>query len=220
MNSFKRIRHSIPTAPFLREIAAIEGVWAQATGREDTRSPYRAPLAIPLRSPRTSNIFCAGRQDGQESRWTAQAAPFSLTRTFIADVAADLDADLGRARIVYLPPMWRVGTHVDYGAHDRLRRCYHLILKSGAGSSMTSGDAEVCMREGELWSIDTFSVVDAPAGGHEARGPREARVHDQAHDQARDQARVHLVFDLRPAERRDAAAAATARTRCAGLRAG
>jgi aspartyl/asparaginyl beta-hydroxylase (cupin superfamily) len=189
MKYFDRIRHGIPTEPFLREIATVDGAWARATGRQDKIAVQREALAIPLRGLRKSQIYGRARRDVHESRWTTGSRAFPLARAFIAEVATALDADLGRAKIVCLPAGRVVYPHVDRGAYYRLRGRYHLILKSSAGSCMRAGDEEVRMREGELWWFDND------------------QMHEAANDGDGD--RIHLIFDLLPAAMRDRAARAT-----------
>jgi quercetin dioxygenase-like cupin family protein len=70
-----------------------------------------------------------------------------------------------------------------------------MILKSSAGSWMKAGDEEVRMREGELWWFDNDQVHEAHNDG--------------------DEDRIHIIFDLLPAEMREKAALATERARCA-----
>jgi aspartyl/asparaginyl beta-hydroxylase (cupin superfamily) len=195
MKNFERIRAGVPTAPLLAEIASVDDAWAQATGRQDKIAVQREALAIPLRGLRKSQIYGRARRDVHESRWTTGSADFPLARAFVTDVATELDADLGRAKIVCLPAGRKVHPHVDRGEYYRLRGRYHLILKSSAGSWMRAGDEEVRMREGELWWFDNDRM-------HEARNDG-------------DEDRIHIIFDLLPAAMRDRAAAATERARLA-----
>ena len=195
MKYFKRIRSNIPTEPLLREIASLDDAWAQATGRQDKIAVQREALAIPLRGLRKSRIYGRPRRDVHESRWTTSAASFPLARAFITDVAAELDADLSRAKIVCLPAGRKVYPHVDRGEYYRFRGRYHMILKSSAGSWMKAGDEEVRMREGELWWFDNDQMHEAHNDG--------------------DEDRIHIIFDLLPAHLRHQAFAATERARCA-----
>jgi aspartyl/asparaginyl beta-hydroxylase (cupin superfamily) len=195
MKYFKRIRSNIPTEPFLREIAQLDDAWAQVTGRQDKIAVQREALAIPLRGLRKSQIYGRKRRDVHESRWTTASAAFPLARAFITDVAAELDADLSRAKIVCLPAGRQVYPHIDRGEYYRFRGRYHMILKSSAGSWMKAGDEEVRMREGELWWFDNDQVHEAHNDG--------------------DEDRIHIIFDLLPAEMREKAALATERARCA-----
>ncbi len=193
MKYFKLIRSSIPTQPFLDEIASVNDAWAQATGRQDKIAVQREALAVPLRGLRKSQILGRRRRDVHESRWTSGSANFPLARAFITDVATELEADLSRAKIVCLPVGRRVYPHIDRGEYYRLRGRYHFILKSSAGSWMKAGDEEIRMREGELWWFDNDQM-------HEA-------VNDGVED------RIHIIFDLLPAEMRMKAAEATERAR-------
>jgi aspartyl/asparaginyl beta-hydroxylase (cupin superfamily) len=193
MNYFKRIRSNIPTEPFLREIAQLDDAWAQATGRQDKIAVQREALAIPLRGLRKSQIYGRKRRDVHESRWTTASSAFPLARAFITDVAAELDADLSRAKIVCLPAGRQVYPHIDRGEYYRFHGRYHMILKSSAGSWMKAGDEEVRMREGELWWFDNDQMHEAHNDG--------------------DEDRIHIIFDLLPAEMREKAALATERAR-------
>ncbi len=195
MKNFRRIRRNIPTLPFLREIASVNEAWAQATGRQDKIAVQREALAIPLRGLRKSQIYGRKRCDVHESRWTTGSAAFPLARAFIIDVATELDADLSRAKIVCLPAGRRVYPHIDRGEYYRLRGRYHFILKSSQGSWMKAGDEELRMREGELWWFDNDQMHEAHNDG--------------------DEDRIHIIFDLLPAEMRARAAEATERARFA-----
>ena len=195
MKYFKLIRENVPTAPFLNEIAAVDDAWANATGRQDKIAVQREALAIPLRGLRKSQLFGRKRRDVHESRWTSGSVAFPLARAFITDVAAELDADLSRGKIVCLPAGRKVYPHIDRGEYYRLRGRYHLILKSSAGSWMKAGDEEIRMKEGELWWFDNDQMHEAHNDG--------------------DEDRIHIIFDLLPAEMRSKAAAATERARLA-----
>ncbi|MEL7013934.1 MAG: aspartyl/asparaginyl beta-hydroxylase domain-containing protein [Pseudomonadota bacterium] len=191
MKYFKRIRADIPTKPFLDEIAGVSDAWAAATGRQDKIAVQREALAIPLRGLRKSMIFDRKRRDVHESRWTTGSVDYPLACGFIEDVAAELDADMSRAKIVCLPAGRKVYPHIDRGEYYRLRGRYHLILKSSAGSWMKAGDEEVRMQEGELWWFDNDQMHEAHNDG--------------------DEDRIHIIFDLLPATMRAKAAAATER---------
>jgi aspartyl/asparaginyl beta-hydroxylase (cupin superfamily) len=190
---FKRIRADIPTQPFLDEIASVDEAWATATGRQDKIAVQREALAIPLRGLRSSMLYGRKRRDVHESRWTSGSVNYPLARAFITDVAAELDADLSRAKIVCLPAGRKVYPHIDRGEYYRFRGRYHMILKSTAGSWMKAGDEEIRMREGELWWFDNDQMHEAVNDG--------------------DEDRIHIIFDLLPAEMREKAAAATERAR-------
>ncbi len=193
MKYFKRIRTDIPTQPFLDEIADVSDAWAVATGRQDKIAVQREALAIPLRGLRKSKLFGRKRRDVHESRWTTGSVDYPLARAFIEDVAAELDADLSRAKIVCLPAGRKVYPHIDRGEYYKLRGRYHMILKSTAGSWMKAGDEEIRMNEGELWWFDNNQVHEAHNDG--------------------DQDRIHIIFDLLPADMRQKAAHATERAR-------
>jgi len=197
MKYFKCIRSTIPTQPFLNEIAAVNDAWAHATGRQDKIAVQREALAIPLRGLRKSMILGRARRDVHESRWTSGSVNFPVARAFLADVAAELNADLGRAKIVCLPAGKKVYPHVDRGEYYRLRGRYHFVLKSSAGSWLKAGDEDIRMAEGELWWFDNGQMHEAFNDG--------------------DEDRIHIIFDLLPAEMRARAAAATERARAALL---
>ncbi len=189
MKYFKKIREYVPVDPFLIEIAGVDDAWASATGRQDKIAVQREALAIPLRGLRKSMILGRNRRDVHESRWTTGSVNFPVARAFLDDIAAELDADLGRAKIVCLPAGKRVFPHIDRGAYYRLRGRYHFVLKSSTGSWLKAGDEDVRMREGELWWFDNDQMHEAFNDG--------------------DEDRIHIIFDLLPAEMRSRAAAAT-----------
>ncbi|WP_189799502.1 aspartyl/asparaginyl beta-hydroxylase domain-containing protein [Tateyamaria sp. syn59] len=193
MKYFKRIRSDVDVTPFLNEIASVDDAWAQATGRQDKIAVQREALAVPLRGLRKSMLLGRKRRDVHESRWTTGSIRFPIARAFIEDVATELDADMSRAKIVCLPAGRRVYPHIDRGEYYRFRGRYHFVLKSSAGSFMKAGDEEVRMKEGELWWFDNDQMHEAFNDG--------------------DEDRIHIIFDLLPADMRAKAAAATERAR-------
>lgn len=193
MKYFKKIRSKVPVDPFLAEIASVDDAWANATGRQDKIAVQREALAIPLRGLRKSMILDRARRDVHESRWTTGSVKFPVARAFLQDVATELNADLSRAKIVCLPAGKRVYPHIDRGEYYRLRGRYHFVLKSSAGSWLKAGDEEIRMKEGELWWFDNDQMHEAFNDG--------------------DEDRIHMIFDLLPAEMRARAAAATAAAR-------
>ncbi|MBF9049796.1 hypothetical protein GTA62_13520 [Roseobacter sp. HKCCD9010] len=195
MKFFKKIRSNVPVEPFLTEIASVNGAWADATGRQDKIAVQREALAIPIRGLRKSMILGRARRDVHESRWTTGSVNFPVTRAFLQDVATELDADLSRAKIVCLPAGRRVYPHIDRGEYYRLRGRYHFVLKSSDGSWLKAGDEEIRMAEGELWWFDNDQMHEAFNDGGEDR--------------------IHIIFDLLPAEMRARAAASTEKARSA-----
>ncbi len=193
MKYFKRIRSNVPVEPFLAEIVGVDDAWADATGRQEKIAVQREALAIPLRGLRKSMILGRARRDVHESRWTTGSVKFPVARAFLEDVAAELDADLSRAKIVCLPAGRKVYPHVDRGEYYRLRGRYHFVLKSSAGSWLKAADEEIRMKEGELWWFDNDQMHEAFNDG--------------------DEDRIHIIFDLLPAKMRARAAASTEKAR-------
>ncbi len=181
MNYFERLKTGIDPTPYLDEISSIDGAWDLATGRQDKIPVQREALAIPLRGLRKSAIGDRERRDVHESRWTNSGKPYQKARQFLEDFAAEQNSLLGRAKIVCLPAGKRVYPHIDRGEYYRVRNRYHLVLRSTAGSWMKAGDEEVRMREGELWWFDNDQMHEANNDG--------------------DQDRIHIIFDMLPAER-------------------
>ncbi len=181
MNHFKLIRSGIAPEPFLAEIAAIQGAWETATGRQEKIAVQREALAIPLRGLKKSAIGERRRRDVHESRWTAGAQHYPVARAFLKETAKLLDSLLSRAKIVCLPAGRRVYPHIDRGEYYRLRNRYHLVLKSTHGSWLKAADEAVRMREGELWWFDNDQVHEAMNDG--------------------DEDRIHMIFDLLPRAR-------------------
>ena len=181
MRYFERIRGGIDPKPFLDEIASVAGAWDVSTGRQDKIAVQREARAIPLRGLKKSAIGERKRRDVHESRWTTTSQAYPVARAFLEEIAAALDSELSRAKIVCLPAGRRVYSHIDRGEYYRLRNRYHLVLKSTHGSWLKAGDEETRMGEGELWWFDN----DQP---HEA-------VNDGDED------RIHMIFDLLPRAR-------------------
>jgi len=181
MKHFRLVRDGIDPRPLLAEVAAIDGAWGIATGRQRKIDVQREALAIPLRGLRASALTGRQRRDVQESRWTRGSASYPLARRLLSDLAVAEHGLLGRAKIVCLPAGRRVHPHVDHGQYYRVRDRYHLVLRSSAGSWLKAGDEEVRMREGELWWFDNNVPHEACNDG--------------------DEDRIHLIFDLLPCVR-------------------
>ncbi len=181
MRYFRRNASGLDVGSLLDEIAARPDAWDRGAGRQDKIAVQREARAIPLRGLVKSKIAGRKRRDVHESRYTSVSRLFPKTRAFLEAIAAELDAEPGRAKYVCLQPGRRVYPHIDRGAYYALRDRYHLILRSPAGSWLKSGDEEVRMREGELWWFDNKQM-------HEAFNDGEAE-------------RIHLIFDLLPRAR-------------------
>ena len=179
MQNFRRLKQDIDPAPYLSEIASVDGVWHELTGRQQTGTVQREALAIPLRGLVKSAQGHRPRRDVHESRWTSGSARFPLFREFLTLVAAEEGGLLGRAKIVCLPAGRKVYPHTDRGEYYKVRNRYHLVLKSSLGSWLKAGEEEVRMQPGELWWCDNKAVHEAHNDG--------------------DEDRIHLIFDMLPA---------------------
>ncbi len=179
MLNFSLIRDAIDTEPFLNEIAALDGAWEQATGRQDKIRVQREALSIPLRGLRKSAIAGRPRRDVLESRWTSGSVAFPHARRFIQSAADELGGLPGRAKIVNLAPGKRVYPHVDRGAYYLVHARFHLVLRSTHGSMLRVGEETQCLRNGELWWFDNNKIHEAWNDG--------------------DENRIHLIFDVLPA---------------------
>ena len=182
MQYFQRIRSGIAVQPLLESVAGVDAAWDLQTGRQEKVRVQREAQAIPLRGLRRSCLYGRARRDVQESRWTTGSRRFPVLRHMLETIAEDLEADLGRAKLVLLPAGRRVYPHIDRGRYYQLHDRYHLVLKSSSGSWLRAGDEEVRMREGELWWFDN------------------RQIHEANNDGAED--RIHLIFDLLPPAKR------------------
>ena len=182
MQYFQRVRSGIAVQPLLDSVAGVDAAWDLQTGRQEKVRVQREAQAIPMRGLRKSCLYGRARRDVQESRWTTGSKRFPVLRHMLQSIAEDLEADLGRAKLVLLPAGRRVYPHIDRGRYYQLHDRYHLVLRSSSGSWLRAGDEEVRMREGELWWFDNRQI-------HEARN-------DGSED------RIHLIFDLLPPAKR------------------
>lgn len=177
---FRKIAECVDIAPLLDELDAGSDMWSVDTSRQRKVRCQRHTRNIFLRAPRKPLPPGAkNANDVHESRLAPAAGRFPLALAFCERVAAELDAELGRATLVTLLPNSRVYPHVDAGAYYRVRDRLHLVLKSSQGSPLTAGDETVVMREGELWAFDNKAR-------HFADNPSA-------------EPRVHLIFDVLPA---------------------
>lgn len=182
MQYFQRIRSGVAVQPLLDSVAEVDAAWDLQTGRQEKVRVQREAQAIPLRGLRKSCLHGRARRDVQESRWTTGSKRFPVLRHVLQTIAEDLEADLGRAKLVLLPAGRRVFPHIDRGRYYQLHDRYHLVLKSSSGSWLRAGDEEVRMREGELWWFDNRQIHEAHNDGTEDR--------------------IHLIFDLLPPAKR------------------
>lgn len=180
MEHFRLIQSDIDLEPLRRELGQHDGAWEVQQGRQLTSPAQRHTNAIPLRGLRRSRICGRRRRDVHESRWTSLSNQFPATKAFIDAFAADQQGTPGRARFARLPPGKTVLPHMDRGEYYRWRDRYHLVIRSENGSVMNAGGETVRMREGELWWFDNKAV------------------HDACNDSDAD--RIHLIFDLLPAD--------------------
>lgn len=177
---FTRIAERVDIAPLLEELDAAPDMWSADTSRQRKVRCQRHTRNIFLRAPKKPLPPGArNANDVHESRLAPAARRFPLALAFCERVAAELDAELGRATLVTLLPKSRVYPHVDAGAYYRVRDRLHLVLKSLRGSPLTAGGETVVMREGELWAFDNKAR-------HFADNPSS-------------EPRVHLIFDVLPA---------------------
>ena len=174
MKNFRLVQQDVAIDAILAEIARQPDAWDAQTGRQRVRV-QREARAIPIRGLRKSKMAGRARRDVHESRYTTISKHFPAVITFLETFAAEVSAELGRAKIVSLPAGARVYPHVDRGEYYRLRDRYHLVLLSH-GSWMRAGDEEVVLHERELWWFDNKA-------DHEARNDTDAD-------------RIHLIFDL------------------------
>ncbi|MEL6920993.1 MAG: hypothetical protein AAFO77_08185 [Pseudomonadota bacterium] len=129
MKNFRRLQTGIDQTPILDEVAAIDGIWFEQTGRQQSAGVQREALAIPVRGLRKSAQGDRPRRDVHESRWTSGSARLPAARAFLERVADAEASIMGRAKIVSLPPGNKVYPHVDRGEYYRVRNRYHLILQ-------------------------------------------------------------------------------------------
>jgi hypothetical protein len=178
LHNFLLVQDRIDPRPFLAEIDGQPGAWEAQTGRQEKIPVQGEAKAIPLRGMRKSMAYGRAGRDVHEARWTSSSTAYPHARTFLEAIAERLDARMGRAKLVLLPPGRRVYPHIDRGTYYRLHDRYHLVLQSPDGSFLKSGGEEVRMAEGQLWWFDNRKM-------HEA-------INDGSHP------RIHLIFDLLP----------------------
>jgi outer membrane protein assembly factor BamB/orotate phosphoribosyltransferase len=178
MRYFLKITEGVEIHEALERLDADGRIWEKYQGRQQRIDVQRHTQSVYLRAAvRRPDV---NMNENQESEPTAEAQLFPSVLEFMERFAASQNCELSRAMLVRLMPRARVGSHVDVGSYYRIRRRYHLVLRSSAGSILRSGGEEVLMREGELWWFDNSQY-------HEA-----ANVSDEW--------RIHLIFDLLPFE--------------------
>lgn len=178
MNNFLCLREKVDITPLLEEIDNVPSAWGQLTGRQDKIPVQSEARAIPLRGLRKSKIEGRARRDVHETRSTTMSRNFPKIMQFIRDVAKEMDAELGRAKIALLPPGAKVHPHIDRGDYYLRRDRYHLVLQTETGNYLAAGKEQTSMQKGELWWFNN-------------KLPHEAFNGSQSD-------RIHLIFDLEP----------------------
>jgi len=184
----KRGRHFIllgktDTTSIISELDAAPEMWLVDTSRQRKVRCQRHTQNIYLRAARKPLPPGAkNANDVHESRVLRSAARFPQTLELCESIARQQGARLGRAALVTLLPQSRVYPHIDHGAYYRVRDRYHIVVKSAQGSPLKAGDETVVMRESELWVFNNKVR-------HSARNSSS-------------EPRIHLIFDLLPAEGR------------------
>jgi hypothetical protein len=184
MSNFVLIRRGIDPQPFLDEIERFPDAWKVNLSRQKKLRVQRETQSFPLRGLVRSKLAGRKRRHVHESLYSPRADSFPLVIEFVNEFARSVDSELGRIRLVNLPPGNKVYPHVDRGEYYAVRNRYHLVLSTGSdGSLLKSGDEEIRMRPGELWWFDNN------------------KPHESFNDS--DCNRIHLIFDLLPPDKRE-----------------
>ena len=182
LQNFELIRSGVDPRPILAEIQHLDDPWGMDPSRQKMMV-QRESMSISIRGLVRSMIAGRKRRHVHESRDTSLGIYFPAALQFVNELASTLNSELGRVRLVNLPPGNRVYPHVDRGEYYAVRNRYHLVLQSSSdGSYVKSGNEEVRMRVGELWWFEN----NLP---HEAYNDTDDR-------------RIHLIFDMMPIEMR------------------
>jgi len=177
MKHFRLIRDRIDVAPYLAEIASVEGAWELNLGRKNKIKVQREADAIPIRGMQKSMAKGREARESHESRFTNTSEHSPKIRELLCAIAAELDSELSRARVVKLPPGGKVYPHIDRGEYYRARDRYHLVFKTSPGNTLSCGGETLHMREGELWWFDNQQ--------------------EHAAENASQEDRIHFIFDLK-----------------------
>ena len=178
---FQRIAKDLDINPFLAEIDAVPEMWLKDTSRQRKVRCQRHTQSIYLRSPKKP--LPPGEKNANNvhsSRLTSAAKMFPRTLAFCESVATALNGSLGRVTLVTLLPQSKVYPHVDAGEYYRIRDRFHLVLRSSLGSPLAVESETVVMRPGEFWVFNN-------------------KFRHWAENQS-NEPRVHLIFDVRPAQ--------------------
>ena len=133
-----------------------------------------------LRAPAVNNNRKDKFFDRHDSEETNLANKFPLAMQMLYRLAEEQGAEVCRVLYVKLLPWSVVYRHYDDGDYFIGRDRYHFVVDSDAGSIMACGDELITMQERELWWFDNKSE------------------HESANKS--DKGRVHLIFDLLPAQ--------------------
>lgn len=179
MKNFVLIQSNSNVQPLLEEIQRQSNPWELHTGRQNKIKVQSEARSIPLRGIVKSKIMGRKRFDVHESRFTTLSRQFPECVAFMKAFAIERDGELSRAKLVNLPPVNRVYTHIDRGDYYKIRNRYHLVISTGQdGSYLKAGDESVRMKTGELWWFNN-------------------KVPHESHNDS-SQDRIHLIFDLLP----------------------
>ncbi len=185
MKNFRLIDSNVNTKPILDELNRYSKMWLANTSRQEKVRCQRHTENIFLRVAKKPLPPGANNANDIHESVTTKAAKRMFIRTFAfcQNLANEIDGKLGRVMLVSLLPNSQVYPHVDHGDYYRIRDRYHLVIKSATGSPLTAGDETVVMQERELWAFNN-------------------KVEHSAFN-ASDRQRVHLIFDILPAQGRN-----------------
>jgi hypothetical protein len=176
MDYFKLVQKDIDLAPLLQEIESNENAWLHNIERQNDVPAQRETQTIALRDAVKRPDL--QKTENQESEWCELSTYFPLACDFMKKIANAEGGELSRAVIVRLKPKSSVYLHIDVGSYYIIRKRYHLVLKSDAGSILMSGGETVRMKEGELWWFDN------------------SQYHQSMNNS--DDWRIHFIFDVLP----------------------
>lgn len=176
-----KLIEKVDTKPFLEEI--VEDHYKVNTGRQKSVTEQKYTEAIFLRdSPTISPLIKAA--NNQDVRSTPLYREYPYTTEYLRDFAADPargNGHLSRIIIARLQPKSVIDEHIDVGMYHVVRKRYHIVLKSTAGSVMNISGQDFLWKEGEVYWFNNNIT-------HNARNDS-------------DEWRTHIVFDIIPFER-------------------
>ena len=181
MNNSCRLIETVDTTPFLSEIK--EEHYSIETARQKVVREQKYTESIFLRTSPFLDKLLEPRHN-QDVCNTKLYDLYPQTTKYLRDFAADPNrgnGHLSRIIIARLQPNSNIDEHIDVGMYHIVRKRYHVVVKSTAGTIMNISGRDYVWTEGQIYWFNNNIT-------HHVRNES-------------DEWRTHIIFDIVPFDR-------------------